>query len=829
MKRLLGLTFCLIVLLAAGGCSSSALSQLAGTKSPASAAAHQVRSVESFDNDWRFIQSDARGAENPQFDDSSWAKLNVPHDWAIAGPFDAQAPTRSGGGYAPSGVGYYRKTFSLPASDQGKRFFIDFDGVMANSDVWINGKLLGHRPYGYSSFRYDMTDSLKFGDAQTNVLSVRADNAPQPASRWYSGAGIYRHVRLVKTSPVHVDHWATFVTTPTVTPESADVRVQTSVVNQSSQLQTVWIEAAVVAPDGTTVKTATSPVQAIAAGATANFDQPLKVEKPHIWNLDDPKLYSLVTTVKTDGKTVDDDIVRFGMRTFEFKTESGFWLNGKNMKLLGVCLHHDGGAFGAAVPREIMVYRFAELQKLGVNAIRTAHNPPSPEFLDLCDEMGMLVMDEALDCWTVGKNTYDYHVYFNEWWERDTADMVRRDRNHPSIVLYSAGNEIHDTPREELAKSILKPMVDVFHKWDPTRPVTQALFRPNVSHDYTNGLADMLDVIGTNYRDAELLQAWRDKPGRKIVGTEQQHGLDTWLNLRDNPQHSGQFLWSGIDYMGEAVWPNITAASGLLDRTGAVKNNGLQRQSLWSDAPVLNMVRADIAMAAPVEAPATAPGADAAPTTFPGARGARAGGRGGAGLGRGAGGPFRDWTPTNPAAAATTTITIYSNAETVELFLNDKSQGVKEKPANDNPRTWQVPYTKGVLRAEGKNGGKVVVTDELRTAGKPMKVQLSVHRSSISPKWDDVAIVTAQVVDANSIACPDVSDVIKFNITGPGVIAAVDNGNNASSEPFQATERPAYRGRVVAYVKATGSNAPIVVTAQTGSLMNGKVTIQTSK
>jgi len=371
---------------------------------------------------------------------------------------------------------------------------------------------------------------------------VRADNSGQPASRWYAGAGIYRHVRLLVTEPVHLDQWATFVTTPQVAAGEATVRIQTSVVNQSDAARTVTLEVAILGADGKTVKIAETALQAVAAGKSADFEQEIAVQSPDIWNLDHPALYRAVASVRAGKTTLDDEVVAFGIRKFHFDAATGFWLNGRNFKLKGVCLHHDGGAVGAAVPLRVWERRLEQLKRLGVNAIRTAHNPPAPEFLDLCDRMGFLVMDEMFDCWTVAKNPYDYHLYFRDWSLTDTRDTVLRDRNHPSIVVYSAGNEIRDTPNAELAIGILKGLVDAFHKTDPTRPVSQALFRPNASHDYEDGLADLLDVIGQNYRENEILAAHAAKPTRRILGTENQHGREVWLALRDNPPYAGQFL-----------------------------------------------------------------------------------------------------------------------------------------------------------------------------------------------------------------------------------------------------------------------------------------------
>ncbi|HLP76623.1 MAG TPA: glycoside hydrolase family 2 TIM barrel-domain containing protein, partial [Candidatus Paceibacterota bacterium] len=468
----------------------------------------------------------------------------------------------------------------------------------------------------------------------------------------------------------------------------------------------------------------------------------------------------------------------------------------------GVCLHHDAGPFGAAVPLRIWEKRLAALKELGVNAIRTSHNPVAPEFLDLCDRMGLLILDEFFDCWTVGKNPFDYHLDFEKWSKIDERDTILRDRNHPSVILYSVGNEIHDTPQQERAKKILAGLVDVAHETDPTRPVTQALFRPNVSGDYTNGLADLLDVIGTNYRDQELLAAQRAMPSRKVIGTEQGHDLKTWLKCRDNPEHAGQFLWTGIDYLGEARrWPRIGFGSGLLDRTGTPRPVGFQRQSWWSDKPMVSIVR----RVGSDELAPTDPGYESADLRRPQVL-------------------FADWTP-KKSEPHPENVEIYSNCDDVEVFLNGISLGSKPRPADDSARFWTVAYAPGVLKAVAKNEGKIVASCELRTAGKPAKILLSVDRNQLALDWDDVSTVSAVVIDANGVPVPNASDLITFQITGPASVAGVDNGDNASQESFQANERRALQGRCFAFLKATAEHGRIVVTATSPGLKTSTISL----
>ena len=771
---------------------------LVGTLTPT--VGGQSRREVQFDSNWRFSLGDPAGAEKTTFADGDWRKLDVPHDWSIEGSFDQKNPTGPAGGFLPAGVGWYRKHFTLSASDAGRHVFIEFDGVMANSDVWINGVHLGHRPFGYVSFRYELTGHINLGKTP-NVIAVRADNSGQPASRWYTGAGIYRHVRLTITDPVHIDHWGTFVTTPEVSAAKATISVQSTVVNQSEAARDVLIEVTVLGPDRRRLQSITSKRQNISAGSSTVFSENLVVRNPQRWDLDNPAVYRLVVKVIVGGSIVDDEIVPFGIREVRFDAATGFWLNGRNFKIKGVCLHHDGGAFGAAVPMSIWERRLRILKAFGVNAIRTAHNPPAPEFLEMTDHMGLLVMDEMFDSWTVAKTPYDYHRYFNEWSKIDTRDIVRRDRNHPSVIVYSAGNEIRDTPKADLAKTILKGLVDVFHEHDPTRPVSQGLFRPNVSRDYDNGLADILDVVGQNYRENEILAAHRQKPTRKILGTENTHDRNAWLALRDNPPYAGQFLWSGIDYLGEAgAWPAIGFPFGLLDRTGTPRPRAFERRSWWSDGPMVHMTR----RVAPVPLTPTDPGYEPDP--------------------RRRHVLFSDWTPRN-LDAHEETVEVYSNCEEVELFLNGKSLGAKSLPSDASPRTWLIRFEPGELLAIAKNRDRIVARHELRTAGVPARIVLTTDVTGVVPVWNDLAHLTAEIVDDNGVLVPTANNLISFAITGPGIIAAVDNGDNSSHEKFQASQRRAYQGLAFAMIKAKPARGQITVTASAVGLGSSSVTI----
>lgn len=748
----------------------------------------QVRKITSFDANWKFLKSESSGAEKALFNDTKWRTLDVPHDWSIEGPYDKSNLTARGGGYLPSGIGWYRKSFSLTDADAQKQHSIEFDGVMANSDVYINGIHLGKRPYGYISFSYDLTKHLKYGKGKTNVIAVRADNTIQPASRYYTGAGIYRHVRLVSVNPVHFSNWGTFITTPTATKDKATVNVKTEVENSTSKASEFTVETTILDASGKALKT-TESKQSIPAGQKIEFIQNLEIDNPKLWDINQPNMYTATSKILSGKVVIDDQTIPFGIKTSKFDAATGFWLNDKNYKIKGVCLHHDGGAVGAAVPLSVWEERFKLLKKVGVNGIRTSHNPMASEFLDLCDRMGFVVMDETFDTWTAPKHNGEkgYNRFFTEWWERDSKDMVMRDRNHPSIVIYSIGNEIHDPLTYPEGYKLYKAQEDMIKKYDSTRPVTMALFRPNVSKVYSNGFAEHMEVVGQNYRENELVAAHEANPHWKVIGTENTHVLNQWLALRDKPYMAGQFLWTGVDYLGEADWPETTNNQGLFDRAGNWKQQALQRESWWSEKPVVHIVR----------------------------RAENAG----------VGAWVANWTPTDFDTYDNAKVQVYSNCDEVELFLNGKSLGAVNKPANDSPREWDVTFEKGTIKAVGKNKGVEVASEEFKSAGQPAKVVLTSSKSKIGKSWDDVSFIYATVVDANGVICPNADNLIKFTITGPGTIAAVDNGNIMSHEPYQATQRQAHQGKAIAIIKAAKGTGKILFKATADGLEAGSISV----
>lgn len=569
--------------------------------------ANRYRTVTDFDRGWLFHYGDTSGASAASYDDSGWHGLSVPHDWSIEGrtppsdPFSQTASSTGRGGYLPSGIGWYRKHFSLAGVPADRKVYLEFDGVMANASVYVNGKLVGTHPNGYTGFRYDITGTVKAGGTD-NVIAVRTDTSLQPASRYYTGAGIHRDVRLIATDPVHIDQWATYVTTPNVSSSAATVHAQTTVVNNGTTAASVSVRGVLSDPDDSALPAVTTAARTLPAGASATFGYDIPVTNPRLWDLKKPNMYELATYVNVGGIPVDDDLTPVGIRSLAFSPTGGMSLNGRSVKLQGVALHQDYHALGTAAPQRAMQRRLAQLKALGVNAIRTAHEPPSPAFLELTDRMGFLVLDEFFDTWTQHKysDAGDYATYFNRtatsptgtpavpgasgsapWYQVDTTGIVMRDRGHPSVVMWSAGNEIRDPLSTR--QPLLSRMVSISHALDPSRPVTQALFRPKDSGDVTGATRTTLDVFGGNYRPDEVVAAMGVSPKRPGLLTEMGTDTSSWTTVKNNPGLIGEFLWTGADYLGEAdgLWPTVGSSSGLMDAVGTVRPIGYAWQSTW--------------------------------------------------------------------------------------------------------------------------------------------------------------------------------------------------------------------------------------------------------
>ncbi len=811
---------------------------------PAVRAEPAGRIRESFDRGWRFFRGDALGAHQPDFADATWRPVDLPHDWSIEGPYDPNAATGGAGGYLPTGIGWYRKHFAVPAALKGRVITVQFDGVYEHSDVWINGTFLGFHPYGYTSFEYDLTPYLRYGD-RPNVIAVRVDNSAQPNSRWYSGSGIYRHVWITVTAPLHIAHGGVYITTPQVSTESATVQVRTRITNggpkdQAFELRHEILPAAGPPAEGSevAVRPHTALQAAVPAGAAAILEDTLTVPSPRLWSPAAPNLYRLRTEMWIGGRLVDAVETPFGIRSLVYDVDRGLLLNGEPVKLRGMCVHEDGGAVGMAVPAGVWERRLRELKAMGCNAIRTAHNPPAPEFLDLCDRLGFMVMDEAFDEWTVRKPQirHGYSDSFGDWYERDLLSLVRRDRNHPCVVMWSAGNEIGEQ-REPGGEVVLRKLVDIFHREDPTRPVTAAL--DNVFTD-EGGAPDtftsLLDIVGYNYvdrwgarRETYYADDRRRYPERRFVGTEDANiygvrgayelpappapggaprpprhatGMirteQLWKFDRTHDYVIGDFFWTGVDYLGEARWPAKGSSSGVLDTAGFPKDSYYFFQSQWTRRPMLHL--------------------------FP---------------------------PWNWAGQEGRVIPVlaYTNCDTVELFLNGRSLGVK---AYEFPRQgaaggwnhyarpfvpattadlhleWDVPYAPGLLRAVGYREGKPAAEAELRTAGPAAMLTLTADQTSLCADGRDVAGVTVQVVDPAGVVVPDADHLIHFAVQGPATIIGVDNGDPFSHASYQGNERQAFHGLALAIVRSTREAGVIQVTATTAGLKPATLTLRST-
>ncbi len=773
-----------------------------------------ARTYVDFDFDWRFSRGDFPKAVSPAFDDSDWRKVNLPHDWSIEGPYSTEFS--SGNGYLPGGIGWYRKSFKLDPGYKDKIIAIEFDGVYNNSSVWINGIFVSKRPYGYSSFQYDLTPYLKFSTDE-NIIAVRVDHSEFADSRWYTGSGIYRHVRLCITDKLRIGHWATFVTTPEVKEDSAVIQIETTVKNSSDRAQSFTLQSDIISSDGHIVGSLATP-ETIDSEAKQTIIQRITISSPQLWLLESPNLYTLKSSMKVDEKVIDDVNTVFGIRTLQFDPNKGFLLNGKQLKIKGVCLHHDAGCLGAAVPKKVLERRLRLIKKLGANAVRTSHNPPAPELLDICDRLGLLVKVEAFDEFTPPKNKwvsgwnmgipsrFGYGEVFAQWSIIDMQDMVRRDRNHPSVFMWSIGNEI-DYPNDPFSHPVLndeyrpeqpsaenlvryaKPLIEITKKWDRTRPVTAGL--ASISMSNAVGLAQMLDIVGYNYQEKYYEAAHKTYPNRFIFGSENSHRYSAWTVVRDNDYVAGQFLWTGIDYLGEArQWPNKASGSGLLDLCGFKKPIGWFRQSLWSDEPMVYICVSD--------------------------------GRGGMRFHSMRGEEHWNW-PEN----AQVTVTCCTNCPEVLLMLNDKPIGTKHlSDAVQGLLSWEVPYQAGVLRAVGRNNGADVCEYVLKTAGIASRIKLLSDVTQLHGDGKDICHIEVQIVDDQGVRIPDAQQELTFELDGPGEILGIENGDLNSLEDYKDRVHKAYRGRCLVILQSIRESGRIRLTAHAEGLEKASIEIE---
>ncbi|WP_413665993.1 beta-galactosidase GalB [Mucilaginibacter sp. Mucisp86] len=778
----------------------------------------QTRQKLDFDKSWRFNLGAVENGEKVTLNDSKWRALNLPHDWSIEGTFSKDNPATPEGGALPGGIGWYRKTFTVPASSKGKLVYIDFDGVYQKSDVWINGHHLGFRPNGYISFRYELTPYLNFGSS--NVIAVKVDNSVQPNSRWYSGSGIYRHVWLETTNKIAIDHWGTYVTTSDVSASSAKVNVQVQLRNNEVS-PSLFISTKLYDATGKIVAISEqATLEARIKNAVLTTDNALTVKNPVLWSVEKPYLYKAVTQVLEGKNVIDEYTTTVGIRYFNFDADKGFSLNGKPMKILGVCDHHDLGSLGAAVNTRALERQLQMLKAMGCNGIRTSHNPPAPELLDLCDKMGFIVMDEAFDCWEWKKATYDYHLYFKEWHKRDLEDQVKRDRNHPSIMIWSIGNEIPQQA-DSSALRIAPELAAIVHSLDKTRPLTTANDRPDTTNKIVKSGA--IDLIGYNYHQFDYAKFHDRYPGKKFIATETTSGLETrgyyempsdsirvWPTNDDKPfvregnnvsaydntrppwgsTHemtwkvmkkydflSGMFIWTGFDYLGEPTpysWPSRSSYFGIIDLAGFPKDVYYMYQSEWTNKDVLHIF------------------------------------------------PHWNWEP----GKMIDIWAYYNNADEVELYLNGKSLGIQKKTGDDLHVMWRVKYEPGTLKAISRKNGKTVLTREIHTAGAPAKIELTADRSQIKADGKDLSFVTIKILDKDGNVVPDANNKVNFKINGEGFIASVDNGDPVSHDPFKADYRKAFHGLALAIVQAKEKAGTITLTASADGLQSSTLVLK---
>jgi beta-galactosidase len=766
------------------------------------------RSRSSFDFNWRFLKDAAAQAADVAFDDSTWRVLNLPHDWSIEQSPD---PKISGAnGFYPGGKGWYRKTFFVPAALADRRVSIEFDGVYHRAKVYLNGTCLGEQPYGYTSFSFDLTPLLKFGG--TNVIAVRVDHSDAPTSRWYSGSGIYRHVWITWTGPLHVAHWGTYVTTPKATSKAAQVLIRTTVQNEGAEAARTVLRTTIKDPSGRVVDASESPVSVPAAGQR-EVEQAFSLSKPSLWSVGAPSLYMAESILQASEQAADACETSFGIRTVRFDADKGLFLNGEPMKLKGLCLHQDAGCLGTAVPMRAWERRLETIRDLGCNAIRTSHNPPAPEFLDLCDRMGFLVIDEAFDKWTAGGY---YATMFTNGWKRDLNAMIQRDRNHPSIVLWSVGNEVIEQDTTNGA-AILKMLVEQVHKNEPSRLVTCALW-PRT--DNRNHFSEIPDVCGYNYQEHWYAADKKQFPKRIILGTEcypYYHGRanygttnallnfycdftpdNPWYDVAKNDFVVGQFLWIGIDYLGESAgWPSKGWCNGLIDTAGYVKPIAGFHRSVWNAKPMVQIGVLDDSLDIDPGHLAWSWPSMADHWNFP------------------------------QYAHRLIRVATVSNCQAVELFINDKSLGVRRTAVYpNNTITWNVEYLPGSLRAVGINHGAKAASDEIKTAGPPAKLILLADRDVIRADGQDIANVDIQLVDAKGVRVPDADKLIRLSVKGPGAVTGMDNGDMRSAEPYKASQHTTRWGRVLAVVQSSRQPGVIEVTATCADLPSTTVIVR---
>lgn len=758
----------------------------------------ETRKTILFNDNWKFHKGDIINADKRVFDDSSWRLLELPHDWSIEGPFDSK--WASGNGFLPGGIGWYRKTFTLSPGMSSKNVFLYFDGVYKNSEVWINGHYLGKRPNGFVSFQYEISKYLN--QTGKNIVAVKADHTDYADSRWYSGSGIYRNVYLIVANPVHIDQWGVKFSTPEVSEKSATANVLVTVRNQSSAVKTVLVAAKLV--DGKGKAIGTTQKVSINTASIADVSMSFNVANPSLWSVDNPELYTLEVSLFVNGIKTDELTDQVGFRSYIFDKDKGFFLNGKSMKLKGVCIHDDAGALGVAVPEEVWARRLKLLKDGGCNSIRLSHNPHADYLYKLMDKMGFLVMDEAFDEWDLGKNKWiegwnvgkpgkdGYHSNFQEFAERDLADMIRRNYNRPSIILWSIGNEV-DYPNDPYSHEVLssgnnpqiygrgfqptyppasriteiaKQLVAVVKKHDTSRPVTTAFAGVVMSNAV--GAPEVMDIAGYNYQEFRYADDHKKYPNRVIYGSENGMSLSAWKAVANNEYISGQFLWTGIDYLGEARrWPSRSNEAGLIDLAGFLKTEYFFRQSLWSDKPMI-YIGTSLMPKGNTQSNRR--------TIFP------------------------TW---NYKEGDTIRVSGFTNQSEAELFLNGKSLGRKSlADTKENIITWDVIYQPGELLVKGYKDGASSNTHTLKTAGEAYAIKAVADRKSFNKSQKQLAHIEINIVDKAGIPVFLADNEITVSIEGSAQLLGLESGSSVSHEDYKSNKRKAFHGKLLAYIQS---------------------------
>ncbi|MDP4238112.1 MAG: glycoside hydrolase family 2 TIM barrel-domain containing protein [Bacteroidota bacterium] len=766
------------------------------------APATQIRQKVLFNSDWKFKLGDSPEFRDSILNDTSWRNLSLPHDWSIEGDFDKS--TGTSGGFFPIGFGWYRKSFTLPESMINKQIVIQFDGIYMNSDIWINGHFLGHYPYGYTTFQYDLTKFINENENAVNTIAVRVDNSLNESTRWYTGSGIYRNVWLIATNFVHFDNSnGVFVTTPEANKEKAVVKIAYNFVSNffsteefNHNKRDIWysnpqrkvgkllFRSTIINKHGDEIGRTETEKECINYTSINQLNQQIEISNPKLWSIDSPAIYSLKSEILIDGQLVDDQITSFGIRKLEYIKDKGLFVNGKSEKLKGVCVHQDMGSFGTAVPIQVWHQRLMKLKEMGCNALRTAHHPFAPEFYDLCDSIGFYVMDEAFDEWTKGwsydytannqgKAPNGYHLYFNQWSETDLRTMLQRDRNHPSIVMYSIGNEIPDQKDAEGYKTVQR-LVNICHTEDNTRPVTSGC--DQYMDATNNGFIDALDISGYNYIDRHFKEKMYEQEHTKrldklCVGTETGKSAQNFVAYRDNDYVVGGFVWIGLDYLGESKkYPERGWTSALIDIAGFEKPEYYLYKSFWSNKPTVKLAIQQ--------------------------------------LGKRKSSIESKW---NWESTDSLKVNIYSNCDQVELLLNNQSFGKKNVDKNTYTASWPLIYKAGTIKAVGYNANKKVTEDVLQTSFEATKMVARISKNTLLANGEDFSFIEITIVDKNGISVVDASNSITVNVTGAGSLEGIDTGNMSYLGIFKTNIREAYKGKLLLTVKSSELEGKIFV------------------